>query len=208
MSNIVKPLLPITVFMDYVCPFCYIGERRLARLSESHDLRINWCLLELHPETPLQGRPTAQLGYLGEQMRILLADLDRLNKEEGIAVRDADITPNSHRALLLAEAAKEGSRETFEKLHHALFAAHFVEGRNLGDTEVLRSIALNAGLRDETIERAWKEERYRYKLKQNKANAALLNIPGTPTFLIGQWMISGAVSGDELLEVASQLKWM
>lgn len=44
-----KPDLPVTVFSDYICPFCYIRERRLARLSEHYDLSVDWRFLEIHP---------------------------------------------------------------------------------------------------------------------------------------------------------------
>ena len=44
-----KPELRISVFSDYSCPFCYIGSRRLRRLGERYDLKVNWCGLEIHP---------------------------------------------------------------------------------------------------------------------------------------------------------------
>ncbi len=58
-----KPLLKVTVFSDYICPFCYIGDLRLSRLREHFDLRVNWCAIEIHPETPAEGRPIESLGY-------------------------------------------------------------------------------------------------------------------------------------------------
>ena len=57
MSATEKPVLLATVFSDYICPFCYIGDLRLDRLREHFDLKINWMLLEIHPETPAGGMP-------------------------------------------------------------------------------------------------------------------------------------------------------
>ena len=50
-----KPELLVTVFTDYICPFCYVGDVRLERLRTDYDLKINWCFLEIHPETPSTG---------------------------------------------------------------------------------------------------------------------------------------------------------
>ena len=58
-----KPELLATVFSDYICPFCYVGDVRLDRLREDYDLRINWCFHELHPDTPAAGMDTSCLGY-------------------------------------------------------------------------------------------------------------------------------------------------
>mgnify|MGYP001821638697 FL=1 len=45
----VLPELKVTVYSDYICPFCYVGNHRLQRLRDSYELKINWCLLEIHP---------------------------------------------------------------------------------------------------------------------------------------------------------------
>ena len=44
-----KPVLLATVFTDYICPFCYVGDARLDRLREDYALKINWCFVEIHP---------------------------------------------------------------------------------------------------------------------------------------------------------------
>ncbi len=63
MTDSSKPTLLATVFTDYICPFCYVGDVRLDRLREHFDLKINWCFLEIHPETPAEGMDTSALGY-------------------------------------------------------------------------------------------------------------------------------------------------
>lgn len=47
-----KPTLLVSVFSDYICPFCYGGSHRLLRLRRRCELQVNWCGLEIHPETP------------------------------------------------------------------------------------------------------------------------------------------------------------
>ncbi len=67
MSNL--PELQVTVFSDYICPFCYVGHHRLMRLKDSYDIKVNWCLLEIHPENLEQGEPVASLDYSSKQRR-------------------------------------------------------------------------------------------------------------------------------------------
>ena len=59
MSNL--PEIQITVFSDYICPFCYVGHHRLMRLKDSYDLKINWCFIEIHPETSALGEAVTEL---------------------------------------------------------------------------------------------------------------------------------------------------
>ena len=76
------PELRLTVFSDYICPFCYVGYHRLMRLRDVYDLKINWCLIEIHPETPPGGKPVSELGYGKTQWQQMMANLDRLAGEE------------------------------------------------------------------------------------------------------------------------------
>ena len=133
-----KPGLLATVFTDYICPFCYIGDLRLEHLREDYDLRINWCFVEIHPETPPEGMQVDALGYSDNRWKLMMDNLTSLAEEERIHFREHDYTTNSHRALLLAEAAKEDGAEVFYRLHRRLFEAFFTDGLNIGD-EIIHS---------------------------------------------------------------------
>ena len=113
MSQTTRPELLATVFSDYICPFCYIGDLRLERLREHFDLKINWCLVEIHPETPASGQPVSTLDYSQEHWQTMMDNLQRLAVEEGVSLRRHDFTTRSHQALLLAEAAKEAGPGVF-----------------------------------------------------------------------------------------------
>ena len=118
MLDTVKPELRVTVFSDYICPFCYIGHVRLARLADEYDLKVNWCMVEIHPETPAQGRPVDELGYPPEQWNTMMSELGAMAQAESIVIRPHTVTTNSHQALLLAEAAKEQGSAVFYALHN------------------------------------------------------------------------------------------
>lgn len=188
-----KPVLLATVFTDYICPFCYIADVRLERLRADYDLRINWCFLEIHPETPAVGMSTTRLGYSDPLWKTMQENLAALATEEGIQFRPHDFTTNSRKALLLAEAAKEAGAEVFYRLHRSLFSAFFTAGRNIGDSEVLREIAHDSGVAADLVSRAWEDVRYPRRLQQYLAAAQELGVRATPTVYFGeQRRIDGA----------------
>ncbi len=199
-----KPDLAVTVFSDYICPFCYIGERRLSRLSEYFDLAVDRRFLEIHPDTPADGMPVSWLGYPPEQWRQMMEHLFRMADEEDIPLAERKITTNSHRALLLAEAVKEEGADAFDALNGKLFSAFFCEGRNIGDESVLRDLAEEAGVSSGVVDRAWTEQAYEDKLRSNREAAARLGIQGVPTFIIGNRILAGAVPTQTLLIAARE----
>jgi predicted DsbA family dithiol-disulfide isomerase len=198
-----KPVLLSTVFSDYICPFCYIGDLRLGRLREYYDLKINWCLVEIHPETPVGGMPVAELGYGEVQWRQMMANLDRLAEEEGVSLAGHNFTTNSHKALLLAEAAKEAGSEVFYRLHRRLFESFFVDGQNIGDETVLAGLASECKVPREIVQRAWSDGRYAEKLQQYLAAAAQHRVRATPTvFFDEQHRLDGALPFEAFLAAA------
>jgi predicted DsbA family dithiol-disulfide isomerase len=198
-----KPELLVTVFSDYICPFCYIGSVRLDALREQFDLRVNWMALEIHPDNPAHGRPVEELGYPPEQWRQMMDALYRMARAEGLHVAERSFTTNSHKALLLAEASKEEGKEVFYRLHNRLFEAYFGERRNIGDAAILRNLARETGVPDETLTRAWTEERYEQRLEANRAAAARLHVSATPTYVIGKRVLVGAVPTTVLRDAAT-----
>jgi len=183
-----------------------VGERRLARLDDEFDMRVERRFLEIHPETPAEGRPVSELGYPPEQWARMMENLDRMGKAEGVVFSERTFTTNSHKALLLAEAAKEEGPEVFEALNEGLFRAYFTEGRNIGDPRVLREVAEAAAVPSGRIVQAWSDPAYEQRLARDHAEAAGIGITAVPTFIVdGRWIIEGAVPVEMLREVAKKV---
>lgn len=198
-----KPALLATVFTDYICPFCYIGDVRLERLRKYFDLKINWCFLEIHPDTPESGMPVEELGYDSDLWQQMMDNLRAMAATEDIRFRAHDFTTNSHRALLLAEAAKADGAEVFYRLHRRLFTAYFSDGLNIGDAAVLRCLADECGVAAGTVERAWHEEHYEQQLQRYLAGAHDLGVHATPTVFFGRDnRLNGALPFDAFLRAA------
>ncbi len=197
-----KPALRLAVLSDYICPFCYIGYLRLEKLRQHFELAINWALVEIHPDNPAEGKPVTELGYPETKLDKLLGELGEMAQAEGVTLAPHTFTTNSRRALLLAEASKQHGADVFYPLHQRLFESFLVENKNIGDTEVLKSIAMECGVPAETVEQAWTDPAYADTLQNNMAAAVRNGATGTPTFFIGKEMLTGAVSDAALLTAA------
>jgi predicted DsbA family dithiol-disulfide isomerase len=199
------PELKVTVFSDYICPFCYVGHHRLMRLRDSYELKINWCFVEIHPETDAAGEPISSLDYPSAHWNQLMQNLEAVASEEGIQMAEHDFTTNSHDALLLADAAKQLGRDTFYNLHERLFTAFFVEQINIGDRNNLRVIARACNISDDVIESAWRDEKYQQRLLHNYSLARNHEIQGVPAFIFGERKLSGVVSEKVMRSAAAEL---
>ncbi len=197
-----KPLLRLTLFTDYICPFCYIGDLRLQRLREWYEVMVNFRFIEIHPETPEQGASTDTLNYSEDKWQGMMEGLAEMAKEEGVELASQRRLANSHRALLLAEATKKEGRKIFYRLNKALYEAYFLSGKNIGGIDVLENAARDSGVSDETLARAWTDPEIENTLKLNIQMAIKAGVTGTPTFFIGQHRLSGAVSLVEMKQAA------
>lgn len=191
------PKINVTVFSDYICPFCYIGYHRLIRLKNSYDLKINWCFLEIHPENSAEGEPVMDLDYSSEFWDDLMRNLKRVAEEENIPLAEHTFTTNSKDALLLAEASKQLGSDIFYMLHEKIFSAFFVDNKNIGDRNVLREIAKKCGIDNKIIDTAWRERKYQQRLLENFNQARDFNIKSVPSFVFGKHVLTGVV--DEII---------
>jgi predicted DsbA family dithiol-disulfide isomerase len=197
-----KPELKVTVFSDYICPFCYIGDARLNRLRACFEIKVNWCFLEIHPQTSAQGESVSSLNYPTETWKRMIATLRHMAEEESLSLREHDFTTNSRSALQLAEASKSIDPAVFYRLHARLFEAFFCAGLNIGDRDCLRGLALDAGMTEAQIASAWQDEAVSKRLQHYLKVAQQLRVQATPTFFIGRRRLDGAVPVGQLVAAA------
>ena len=201
-----KPLL-IEVASDVVCPWCYIGKRRLEKALEAlkgeYDVTVEWLPFQLNPGMPEGGMARAdyrrqKFGSI-EKGKSLDARVAQEGAGEGIAFAFDRMqrTPNTvaaHRLIDLAQKQGKG-----EAVVDALFRAYFEEARDIGDAGVLNGIAQGAGVTGwpadaSAPEVAGKEERVRD-----------LGISGVPTFIFNkQTGISGAYPPEMLVQAVKE----
>ena len=197
-----KPRLNVTVFSDYICPFCYVGDARLDTLKDRYDLDVDWCFFEIHPDNPPEGKPVEELGYPPEQWKQMMANLERMAREDGLALAPRTFTTNSHDALLLAEATRALAPHAFETLHKRLFVAYFAERQNIGERSVLETIAAECGVDSEVVAKAWSDPAFEQRLRDQFWRAAQIGVQGVPAYLFGRYIVSGAVPAETLSRAA------
>ncbi len=206
--------LQIEVVYDLVCPWCYLGVRRLARTLERRpDLSVGlvWRPFLLNPDMPRAGmsRTDYVIRKFGgeERARRLYGTIADVGLAEGIVFRFDRIrrTPSSveaHRTVRWADRAGQG-RAVVE----ALFAAHFADGLDIGDEGVLRHIVSNAGLPVAPFNAYLRSDEDVDLVHADNLRAHRLGINGVPCFVIaGRHAIAGAQEPEvieRLLDVAS-----
>ncbi len=206
-----KPEVKVSVISDYICPFCFIGHRRLESLRDDYDLKINWCFVEIHPETPAEGQSVKMFNYSEAHWDQLMTNLQRLADEEGISFSPQTTTTNSRKALLLAEASKSLGADKFYPLHNRLFEAFFIDGLNIGDENVLRDIARECDIPDDIIEQAWSDPHSHGPANSVPAPllaylqyAGAIQARSVPSYIFGTEMLSGALDRNALHQAAEK----
>ncbi|EAR20472.1 DsbA family oxidoreductase [Nitrococcus mobilis] len=191
--------VPIEVYIDYICPFCYVGNARLQRIAQRYPVTIQYRFVEIHPDNPPQGRPLSELGYPPEQWRRMMDNLNAMVSQEGLPMGERTFTTNSRKALLLAQATLDERPVAFPALNEALFQAYFTEGRNIGEEAVLRELAQHHGIED-LLTPAWETALYRQRLLEHVEAAQQIGLTGVPTVVVADQPFAGAVSMETLEE--------
>jgi predicted DsbA family dithiol-disulfide isomerase len=203
----------IDAFTDLVCPWCWLGKRRLdAALAErpAIDAEVHYWPFELAPQMPEGGLPreeylAAKLGGL-EALREGQARLEQLGADEGLGFRFdlARVSPNTRAAHALSRIAAEAGRQ--HAVQEALFAAFFAEGRDIGDLGTLTAIAAQAGLDADAVRSRLESRRDWPAIESLEREGQGLGIRGVPFFVFDRRMaVSGAQPKETLLQVMDQL---
>jgi len=146
--------MKIQVFSDIVCPWCYIGERRLTRALESvasDAIEVEFRPFQLDPATPVEALPLTQYlekRFAGRPVDSMMNRVTRTAAEEGITIAwehgQIANTRTAHR--LMAWTMKEYGEKVQRALAEQLFALHFTNGGNIGDVDELATAAALAGV--------------------------------------------------------------
>ena len=168
------------VWSDYICPWAYLGRDRTA-LLRSLGVDVVPMPYELHPEIPAAGRTHRPDGRLAQ----VYAGIAEECAAVGIPFRAPTRTPNSRRALSTAEVVRIHAPDHFTAVDDALFHAHFVEGRDLGDVEVLDEIVASAGLSPDEVRAAIDEGEGEAAVTASMVRAHANGVAATPAWLFG-----------------------
>ncbi|WP_122817032.1 DsbA family oxidoreductase [Nocardioides pantholopis] len=195
----------IEIWSDVVCPWCYIGKRRLERALDGFEhadqVEVVYRSFELDPSAPRHGtEPTVvslarKYGRSEDEMRQMMQGVVDAAAGEDLAFRIFENvhtnTVDAHRLLHLALDA--GGPALQRDLKEALLAAYFIRAENVGDPDVLRSVALEAGLDGDRVDAVLAGQEYADEVAADAAQARAYGATGVPFFVLdGAFGISGA----------------
>lgn len=204
-------MIQIDVYSDIVCPWCYVGKRRIERALTSidGDLHVTWRPFQLNPTMPLDGMDRtiylkAKFGSL-ENFGRMKEQLLAAGEEEKIpfAFDKIQHTPNTFAAhRLVWYAAQRGKQD---EVVEVLFRMYFLEGKNIGDVKVLTHVAVEAGLDRKETEHFLASDNGTVEVKGEEAVGRRLGIRGVPYFVFnGRTSLSGAQPPDIIVSAIQQ----
>lgn len=210
------PTLTIDVVSDVVCPWCYIGKRKLEAalaLPEADDLPnivIRWHPFQLNPDLPSEG--ISRQDYLENKFggaHAAAEVYDRI-RAAGLAVGlplnldGIELQPNTLAAHALIAFAQAGDADGGD-IAERLFKAYFIENRFIGDVEVLAEIAEEAGLNGEDALAFITDLDHLAAVAQSEEEGRQLGISGVPFFILNRRIaVSGAQDPATLLAAMQQ----
>ncbi|QIX26132.1 DsbA family oxidoreductase [Nocardioides sp. JQ2195] len=195
----------IDVWSDVVCPWCYIGKRRLEKalsgFEHADDVEVVWHSYELDPAAPdVPTERTVEVlarKYGGgvENAQKMMDQVEAVAAEEGLLYRLSQTqrvnTVDAHRLLHLAR--HDGGPLLQGQLKEALLAAYFVEVRNVADHETLAEIATGVGLDAPRVAEVLASDEFRDEVYVDVAQAGAYGATGVPFFVVAEkYGVSGA----------------
>ena len=190
-------MLTIDVISDVICPWCFIGKRRLEKALAGRPATVRWHPFQLNPDMPREGidRKEYRIRKFGSWERSLELDAQvaAAGRGEGIAF-DFDRmarTPNTldaHRIIWLA-----GERGVQDAVVEALFLAYFTDGRDLSDRATLAEVAAGAGLDRDEVDELLEGDKGLDVVRAGEEQARRIGVSGVPFFVVnGKVALSGA----------------
>lgn len=195
--------MKVEVWSDFVCPFCFIGKRRLEKalvqFPNQDEVEIEFKSFELDPNAPVYTEKSIydslaeKYGMSVDQAKQNSAQIAKQAEQEGLAFRfDAMKPTNTFDAHRLAKYAKTQGKEL--ELTEKLLYAYFTESKNVGDHETLAALAEEVGIDREEAESVLKnKDDYANEVRKDFQLARQYGITGVPFFAINdKYAISGA----------------
>jgi len=206
--------LTIDVVSDVVCPWCYVGKRRLegalALWAAKHPEitpQVRWHTFQLNPDIPLEG--IARTDYVrskfGERADTIYERVSGVGQEVGIDFAFERIArqPNTVVAHSLIAVAEAG--EAQDRMVETLFKAYFLEGKDLTDAIQLMEVAVTAGMTPELAKQTLEDAALHTQTLDSDKAAREMGITGVPFFIFNRKVgLSGAHESETLMQAMDE----
>ena len=194
--------MEIQIWSDIMCPFCYIGKRRLEgavkQLELSDEVTIVWKSFLLNPDMKTDpSRNSLEYlaetkGWTKEQTEEIVQNVVDMAKEEGLEYRMEDTkvanAMDAHRLIQLAKTVGKG-----DEIEERLFRAYFMEGKNVADIDVLVELGEEVGIPGDRVRESLEKGEFTDSIRRDIQESQQIGVRGVPFFVFdNQYAISGA----------------
>ena len=194
----------VVMYADYVCPFCYLGKESLAQYRNEREEPLD---VEWHP-FDLRGHKRGPSGEIDESVEDGKDDayyeqakenVRRLQEEYGVEM-DLDIATDidSWNAQQASLYVRREQPEAFADFHEAVYDALWTESEDIGDPDVLASIAEEVGVDPDGVREAIENDELEAELAESFESAQRTGVTGVPTFAYNGHAARGAVPPSQL----------
>ncbi|PCH46718.1 MAG: disulfide bond formation protein DsbA [Hyphomicrobiales bacterium] len=204
----------LDVVSDVMCPWCYIGKRRLEKaISSLDDLQVNirWRPFQLDPTLPAKGkdrRAYLEAKFGGpEKAKQIYANINEAGRNEGLdfnfdAIKVSSNTLDAHR--IIRWASNEGT-DVQNALVERLFQLYFMEGANIGNHQILIDAAKDTGMDAAVVGALLTTSEDREAVLEEIAVAQQMGVTGVPCFIIeNKYAVMGAQEPEHIAEALRQ----
>ncbi len=180
--------MKITVFYDYICPFSFIGSRRIQQIGAEYGVEVEWKGYEIHPEYPPQGkrrRKTFRTIRTAESLQSVM-------EEEEFKFKLPGFITNSRLCLEAAEFSKTQGK--FIEFHNLCYESYFIERKNIGDKNTVLEIGDRVGIDRDELELSLENGEMAEILVSYRRDAQRVDVLGVPTIVFNDFRVHGVQS--------------
>lgn len=201
----------IDIWSDYACPFCYIGKRKLEKALEEfkdkEDIEVVWRSFQLDPnakdstDIDMVSGLAKKYNMSIEKAQEMIDQMNNMAKEVGLNYNFKDmIETNTMKAHRLATYAKEF--DLMGEMNERLLKAHFIDGINIGDIEVLGNLAEEVGLNKEDVINMLNSDKFIKEVEMDRYESQQLEINSVPFFVFdNKYGVQGAQPTEAFIDV-------
>ena len=194
--------LKLTIYSDYVCPWCYVGQGAVQKLSQNYPLDVTWMPFYLRPDTPPEGMELP--AHVKAHMKGMQTHLVQMANAAGLRMIFPDRIPNTRLAHEATEYARQKGKAN--EFHQTVFDCYYGQGEDISRWEVLQQAAKEVGLDADEMREQVEQGKFTVLVSEQVRQSAELGIDGVPTYILNdRYAIVGAQPYEVFEQALKQL---
>ncbi len=195
--------LKLTVYSDFVCPWCYVGQGAVEKLQQDYRLDVAWRPYYLRPDTPPEGieLPPSVKAHMAHTV----SRLKQMADATGLPMVFPDHLPNTRLAHEATEYAIQKGKGL--EFHHAVFDRYYGRGENISQWSVLKAVASEIGLDGADMQREVESGAFREVVSAHLEEAHELGIDTVPTYVLNdEYAVVGAQPYEDFVTILEEIE--